>query len=561
MCAAGVEPNGATYNIALTSYARSGQLEAALALFSMMGAKGYERGANTYAAVLSSCETPGRWDLALELLQQMQMEGVRPSTACLTSAISACMHGGQPQRAKQLFERMYTMCKPDASTFNCLVCIYCRLGKHQGAVNMLEVMLRGGQHVDLTTYDAAVGACWATGVVPLQKYALQLYERAHQQGLYQIITNEQAHSEGYVLDVQLPSGPPYVVLLSLLRALRQLRDEYVDTMSTGTVGKVLIRLAVQGQDMESLNTILSNQLRSLGSPFIIMPQVAAAPVIEIHFAANSLATAQWLKGPAVAAVLGLLGLVGTSAGLAVTGRGVDGMLTSQEDMQREVNCRQALLSIQTYEAACQINVQNIPQALLVQRGELVQLLLHSASCLGLSAELAHDAIQLMDRASATGLATSIAGRLLAAACMHIVAQQDPTGPSLLAVLFQVAPQQLLIAVTAVRQVLGSSSCIAVSAMRVLRLLLERLGVESHDATTSSHVCGQALSVMSKIAMSPLLLGCPPSVVAVAVLYACRMAAGLLPAWPVTLVTLTGYAETNAMLQPYIKAVLQLVLEV
>eukprot|EP00879_Flechtneria_rotunda_P029688 GHRR01032127.1.p1 GENE.GHRR01032127.1~~GHRR01032127.1.p1 ORF type:complete len:124 (-),score=33.38 GHRR01032127.1:531-902(-) len=87
---------------------------------------------------------------------------------------------------------MYTMCKPDASTFNCLVCIYCRLGKHQGAVNMLEVMLRGGQHVDLTTYDAAVGACWATGVVPLQKYALQLYERAHQQGLYQIITNEQA---------------------------------------------------------------------------------------------------------------------------------------------------------------------------------------------------------------------------------------------------------------------------------------------------------------------------------------------------------------------------------
>jgi pentatricopeptide repeat protein len=137
------------------------------------------------------CAAAARWDLALELLQQMQAEGLRPSTACLTSAISACMHGGQPARAEQLFERMYTICKPDASTFNCLVCVYCRLGKHQQAANMLEVMLRGGQHVDLTTFDAAIDACWATGVVPLQKYALQLYERAHQQGFFKGLITEQ----------------------------------------------------------------------------------------------------------------------------------------------------------------------------------------------------------------------------------------------------------------------------------------------------------------------------------------------------------------------------------
>jgi pentatricopeptide repeat protein len=60
MCAAGVEPNGATFNAALTSYARSGQLEAALGLFHAMAARGYERGANTYAAVLAACDRPGR---------------------------------------------------------------------------------------------------------------------------------------------------------------------------------------------------------------------------------------------------------------------------------------------------------------------------------------------------------------------------------------------------------------------------------------------------------------------------------------------------------------------
>lgn len=56
---------------------------------------------------------------------------------------------------------------------------------------MLEVMLRGGQHVDITTYDAAINACWATGAVPLQKYALQLYDRARQQGLFKALMGEQ----------------------------------------------------------------------------------------------------------------------------------------------------------------------------------------------------------------------------------------------------------------------------------------------------------------------------------------------------------------------------------
>lgn len=93
--------------------------------------------------------------------------------------------GGQAARAEQLFDRLCSVCKPDASTFNCLVCVYCRLGKVREAANMLEIMLRSGQHVDVTTFDAAIDACWATGVVPLQHFAQQLLERAQQQGLYQ----------------------------------------------------------------------------------------------------------------------------------------------------------------------------------------------------------------------------------------------------------------------------------------------------------------------------------------------------------------------------------------
>lgn len=174
-----------------------------------------------------------RWDLAVKLLQQMQAEGIRPSSACLTSAVNACLQGepftlgwtaecpahtarmkqqglialcslkplclannaaclhiacsagGQAARAEQLFDRLCSVCKPDASTFNCLVCVYCRLGKVREAANMLEIMLRSGQHVDATAFDAAIDACWGTGVLPLQQFAQQLLERAQQQGLYQ----------------------------------------------------------------------------------------------------------------------------------------------------------------------------------------------------------------------------------------------------------------------------------------------------------------------------------------------------------------------------------------
>lgn len=108
-----------------------------------------------------------------------------PKTNVSSLDISVCAAGGQAARAEQLFDRMCSVCKPDASTFNCLVCVYCRLGKVREAANMAEIMLRSGQHVEPATFDAAIDACWATGVTPLQQVGLQLYERAHQQGLYQ----------------------------------------------------------------------------------------------------------------------------------------------------------------------------------------------------------------------------------------------------------------------------------------------------------------------------------------------------------------------------------------
>lgn len=72
--------------------------------------------------------------------------------------------------------------------------------------------------------------------------------------------------------------------------------------------------------------------------------------------------AEWLHGSLVAVALGMLTLgtgstTSSSMGVTLTGRGVDGVAAAQEDAQREVKCRQALLSVHAFESSCHINAQ------------------------------------------------------------------------------------------------------------------------------------------------------------------------------------------------------------
>lgn len=123
---------------------------------------------------------------------------------------------------------------------------------------------------------------------------------------------------------------------------------------------------MQGQDAQSLSHIVASTMRTLNSPFAALPQMvmsfaaspAAGPGEEVHFAAESGAVAEWLRSSQVAVALGMLsqGAAG-GAGLALGLAARDGMVASQEDAQREMKCRQALLSVQAFESQCHINVQ------------------------------------------------------------------------------------------------------------------------------------------------------------------------------------------------------------
>lgn len=230
----------------------------------------------------------------------------------------------------------------------------------------------------------------------------------------------QVCGEGYVLDLQLLAGSPHVALLSLLLLMVNLKEQAATLLTPADNGsaKVLLRLpvqvrnsntrradlcrtltaaqhdrnsmlarhvsmstacsshqpcsslscpllcrflALQSQDDASLGHVVSSQLRSLSSPFVSIepvpptalaaaagaaPGTPQAPGEELHFVAEATAVSEWLSGPAVGLVLGQL-----------CKQGMDGLLACQEDAQREMKCRQAMVSVQTFEANAAINPQ------------------------------------------------------------------------------------------------------------------------------------------------------------------------------------------------------------
>jgi hypothetical protein len=81
-----------------------------------------------------------------------------------------------------------------------------------------------------------------------------------------------------------------------------------------------------------------------------------------------------------------------------------------------------------------------------------------------------------------------------------------------------------------------------------------------DAACTRYVAGQALSIIGRAVSNPTFLGCPAPAVAMSVLYACRLASGVAPSWPFPLSTMLGMHCPSQLLQPYIQAALQLVME-
>jgi pentatricopeptide repeat domain-containing protein 1 len=81
--------------------------------------------------------------------------------------------------------------------------------------------------------------------------------------------------------------------------------------------------------------------------------------------------------------------------------------------------------------------------------------------------------------------------------------------------------------------------VAAAALRVLKLMLERLGADFGNQRV-----GHALAALNQAACQPALRAMRPSALAAAVLLASRKATGATPFWPSTLAGLTGCMDAE-----------------
>lgn len=118
----------------------------------------------------------------------------------------------------------------------------------------------------------------------------------------------------------------------------------------------------QDQDPAVLEQAVGGMLRALGCPFTplntstgsvgtSLSTLQLSSVDELRYCAESPLLADWLNSTVLALALRVLSLGSEASGRA------DGILLAQEDVQREIRCRQAIATVQRFEAAWYISSQ------------------------------------------------------------------------------------------------------------------------------------------------------------------------------------------------------------
>lgn len=184
-----------------------------------------------------------------------------------------------------------------------------------------------------------------------------------------------------------------------------------------------------------------------------------------------------------------------------------------------------------------------------------------AKAVGLSEEVLHDAFLLSERAITAASEPLGTNRLaLAVACLATAARQGGE-ENLVAVQFQsvagvagLAPGEWETAMHTVSSLLNEDTA-SISALRVLKLYLERLGADFSSSSCDSSfekkgstlwpASGEAFALLPSALCDDILRHEPPSVVAAAVLMAGRKLAGISPFWPTTLERLTGMSADES----------------
>ncbi|KAG8374097.1 hypothetical protein BUALT_Bualt11G0095500 [Buddleja alternifolia] len=119
-------------------HAKCGNIEFAREIFDKMR----EKNVISWSTMIAAHGYHGEGEKALDLFRMMLGDGILPNSITFVSLLYSCSHSGLVEEGLRLFSLMeeeYVM-RPDVKHFTCVVDLFCRAGKLDQALKMIEDM-------------------------------------------------------------------------------------------------------------------------------------------------------------------------------------------------------------------------------------------------------------------------------------------------------------------------------------------------------------------------------------------------------------------------------------
>lgn len=586
MAAQGLTVEAQTYNLMIATCVKMGQPDSAMAIYQRMWKDGVapttktfvslitvvSKGGNdaldivvqaimseaqsgkrsvTYSAAMAACEKAGQWELAVKLFDKVSELGVKAEVGIFNSIVAACAHSGEHAKARVMFETMPDHgCAPDAVTFANLIRAYKKGGQWCQTVSTLEAMQAAGAEPHAAVISSVIDALWHTGIVWAQAKAAVLFEDSIRA---QRVPGATEIAKKGTLRVDLQALTVGVALLAMHRWLASMRA----AVASGPGGAPTLdgnrKLAIingmgdhsraQGNS-SAVKEAIGSALIGSKAPFRLMSDHVRCGRLE---AATS-SVREWLLSDAFHDYAAHYSTDASPEPAPLMPTEEYAALETAE----AVKCEEMFEVVRKYEAfhanVWQVLTAEAP-SYLSRHKQLVQAVLHAAGRIGLSDQVAHAAVALMDATVAAGGRPSDALEgLFIAACLRIAAASEggrvPSPEEAAGLLGSNVAGGALTRMEAdvTTVVRGDTACI--SALHVLKVYAQRLGCDLRSGRLVSRVMASSFLLVTAALCEGASLQWSPSLMAAAVLIAARRHQGCIPTWPTTLAALTGFNEAT-----------------
>jgi leucine-rich PPR motif-containing protein len=138
-------PNNIVYNIAIDGLCKSGKVDEARSVLSILMSRGFLPDNFTYCSLIHACSASGNVDEAFKLRDEMLERGVIPNITTYNALINGLCKLGNIDRAQRLFHKLHQKgLVPNVVTYNILISCYCRIGDLDKASKLREKMTEEG---------------------------------------------------------------------------------------------------------------------------------------------------------------------------------------------------------------------------------------------------------------------------------------------------------------------------------------------------------------------------------------------------------------------------------